>query len=169
MKGNDRSIRASAPTRIGFLDRLLRRNPTTFIAGYDAIKPFDYPQPDLEEIWSRGQATIDELAARGALDDAHADVIDRVVHEELNIWRAEINKHRATRLSILEQLEAQGIEHKSRLLQKLDRPRRRHRTALASYVAVWESLTGLPYQADQVRPVTHLTSAAPHEQTVKAS
>lgn len=62
MKGNDRSIRASAPTRIGFLDRLLRRNPTTFIAGYDAIKPFDYPQPDLEEIWSRGQATIDELA-----------------------------------------------------------------------------------------------------------
>ena len=92
-----------------------------------------------------------------------------MVHEELNIWRAEINKHRATRLSILEQLEAQGIEHKSRLLQKLDRPRRRHRTALASYVAVWESLTGLPYQADQVRPVTHLTSAALHEQTVKAS
>ncbi|NLH70803.1 MAG: hypothetical protein GX454_11600 [Brooklawnia sp.] len=169
MARNDRSTRAAAPASVGFLDRLLRRSPTTFIAGYDAIKPFDYPRPDAEMIWSRLQATIDELAACGALDDAHHDVIDRVAHEELNVWRAEIQQHQATRLSILEQLVAQGVEHKARLLQKLVRPRRKHRTALASYIAVWESLTGLPYPADPARPVRAVTVPATPEQISKAS
>lgn len=128
----------------GMWERLTNRRPTTFIPGYDAIAPFDYPRPDREAVWGELQAEIDDLAARKAFDEAHPFLIDDLLQGRIDHWRRIVAAHRAERLSILEALEAQGIWHQSRLRRRLVGVRRDHWQAVSTQGTTWTSLTGLP-------------------------
>lgn len=128
----------------GMWERLTNRRPTTFIPGYDAIAPFDYPRPDREAVWGELQAEIDDLAARKAFDEAHPFLIDDLLQGRIDHWRRIVAAHRAERLSILEALEAQGIWHQSRLRRRLVGVRRDHWQAVSTQGTTWSSLTGLP-------------------------
>lgn len=145
----------SGGTVLGPIRRLFHRRPTTFIPGYDSITPFEYPRPDLDDFWeqvdrfySQIEEEIDALASRGAIDGSHHDLVDRKIHHEVGIWRTRLDEHKEERRDILRQLQAQNIEHRTRLVELISEPHRKHRTALASHITTWESMTGLPYPQD---------------------
>lgn len=133
----------------GWWERLTNRRPTTFIPGYDAIAPFDYPRPDREAVWADLQPEIDDLAARHAFDEAHPFLVDDLIAARIDHWRRIVAAHRAERLSILEALQAQGIWHQTRLRRRLATVRRDHWQAVSTQGTTWTSLTGLPSEGPE--------------------
>lgn len=118
------------------------RRPVTAIPHWDALEPLDPPVIDVDATWQELAAQIDRLAAAGALDDAHGDLVDRLVEPISHRWSLALTYQHQERLRVIDRLTGQGVEHQIRLGHRLDRLRRDYQRYSSLFEATWHTLAG---------------------------
>lgn len=131
------------PTTFGqWLCVTFHRHPVTFIPHWDAIEPLDPPTIDVAATWRELSELIDRMAAAGALDDAHGDLVDRLVAPITDRWRLEVRQQHLERLRVIELLEAQGDQHRTRVGHHLSGLRGELDRLTDLHTTTWNSLVG---------------------------
>lgn len=119
------------------------RHPVTFIPHWDAIEPVEGPVIEVEATWRDLADQIDRMAAAGALDDAHGDLVDRLVAPIAEGWRIDVRQIQEQQ-RILSLLEEQGEAHLARLGHRIAALRRDLEQLTDLYTSTWDSLVGRP-------------------------
>lgn len=120
----------------------LNQSPTTPIANWDTSSPIDLPQPDVDAVRRMIVERVAAHAAAGSLDDAHGDVLDRIINPACRQWSELTKSAHEEQLRIWKLLEFQGSQHSVQLgqqLARLDIELTRHQTAEAR---VWATFDG---------------------------
>lgn len=120
------------------------RHPVTFIPHWDTIDPPEMPVIDVDAAWRDLAEQIDRLAAAGALDDAHGDLVDRLIAPIAAGWRIRVDQRQKEPRLVLALLEEQGEEHRTRLGRRLNELRKTLDGLTDLYHSTWDSLVGLP-------------------------
>ncbi|MGV9748313.1 hypothetical protein ACWDTG_25920 [Rhodococcus zopfii] len=107
-----------------FKDRIriwLNRSPTTPIANWDTLSPISLPQPDVDTVQAMIVERVAAHAQAGSLDDAHGDLLDRIIHPRCRTWSEQTRIAYEEQLRVWDYLEEQGTEHSIDLGHKLAR------------------------------------------------
>lgn len=105
-------------------DRLriwFNRSPVTPIANWDTNHPVDLPRPDTETVRHMVVERVAAHAAAGSLDDAHGDLLDRVIRPVCRQWSEQTRHAYEEQLRVWAFLEEQGTQHSLELGQRLAR------------------------------------------------
>lgn len=114
------------------------RGPNTFIARWDTLKAADLPSYDLEQEWLALEAQIRRLK----LDEAHGDVIDRLVQAHHDRFVAQVTTCHLDRSKAIDRVVAQGQWHYIHLQKQVDVLRARVAAHRQQAEEAWMALTG---------------------------
>ena len=151
------------------LARLSR--PVTRIPQWDVPDFTDWPAPDMNAARERAIQLVEAHIAARSLDEAHGDVVDRIVHSFTNAWRMDLYQVYVDRHQALEEAQLQGRQHLAALELRVRRDERRRATAAAVRDGAQRDLIGeeLPPADDLNTRTTDLTlDRAPHSGSVPA-
>lgn len=107
-----------------FSDRIrrrLNRSPVTPIANWDTLNPIDLPRPDADAVRRMIVERVAAHASAGSLDDAHGDLLDRVIRPICRQWSEQTRHAYEEQLRVWAFLEEQGTQHSLELGQRLAR------------------------------------------------
>lgn len=116
------------------------RAPQTPIPHWDAVVPPDLILPDAAALRADIEARVDRLA--GVIDDAHGDLVDRIVEEILQQEHAALAVQHEQRLDLLSRIEEQGITHATRIGRQVRDLRIEQDRHMGLFEQAWYELSG---------------------------
>lgn len=102
---------AGKPTR-GWLARRRRVTP---VPDWDAVELGGLPEYDVDEARADALRRVEQHLAMPSIDEAHGDVVDRLVRAVTDGWRRALHAAYVARHQELEMRRLQGVEHRTYL------------------------------------------------------
>lgn len=155
----------------------LHREPVSAVPHWDTVTAPALPTFDVEAEWVHLEAYIHRLADAGALDEAHGDLLDRVITHRVAAVRARLETAHSRRRQILALPELQAHQHLVELGGQVrdlraeyasHRERRDHAWIELSGVAPAELSAELPVQADPLPAQVRAPSNTPRGEAAVA-
>lgn len=141
---------------------------------YSALTPISRPDslgpiahrlpsidPERDDCTLQVSQVIADLAARGALDAAHADVLDRWIDSQLQGWRGVVNAQAEERRRVTARLVAVDIENLRRETDELRDLRRRKSMYQTAYEGWRATLMGQSVAHDPITAEVEEMKSAP--------
>lgn len=149
----------------------LSRWPVTRIPQWDNPDFGNWPKVPIKAARSRVTRDVEAHVTAHSVDEAHADIVDRIVNAITNTWRMDLYQVYVDRHQALEEAQMQGRQHLAALELRVRRDERRRATAAAVRDSAQRDLIGeeLPPADDLNTRTTDLTlDPAPHSGSVPA-
>lgn len=109
---------------------------------WDILLPDDIPTPDVEAAWMELRAEIDRHAAAGSFDEAHPDLVDRLISGQVNRWRHDATRHNADRVKVLRRLANSGKGTLTEVGARIAAQRREQQRGAEEAARAWKALCG---------------------------